>query len=620
MAGEGVMPERGSAPGALRRLAAWWPRAAAEAVRIALTAIAAIWLAMWLELALPHWAGWTVISVTLASRAASLRKSLWRAGSTVVGVIVAMVLVANFAQTTLAFDLALALWMGLLTAASSVESGQRAYGFASMGFTVPIIALADVQHPEAVFRIGVDRCSTILLGIGCAYAANVLVAPGVPAVSRALAERLDAAAASCAAWMAALRRGGVPGPMPIGAVMTLGDAVTDTFVEQPSLRSGGRGIRNAAPRLRRVLAAGLLRAQLPDRPGSRSTDLIGAGGAIAIRQIGRVRVSARLLRAGRRIGRRRVPFRPHLLLWNDLDWDGWHALDDGLRTAAAVLIVSAFWYVTGWTHGAGAATWSSLVCVLLAAHPDPRAESRAFLVGAMLAAVVGLTVRYTLLTTTGSFVLLAAVLLPIAMLAVIGRSDKRAVYGIGFGFFVFGVLDPTNPMTYDLADSLNAVLAELLGMAVAAVAFSALPPPVSAATLRLRARRRLVRSVRGAALDPAILLPPRDRYLARGFGRLGLIGADADAARTGERLLLIGLLLLALRETDNREGRRVGRAVWARLVAPRSGAPASASGPLRDLADRATLPLQAERIGALAALLSDLDRAGWPNLDPGRRA
>ncbi|XYD07151.1 FUSC family protein [Methylobacterium sp. NMS12] len=248
--------------------------------------------------------------------------------------------------------------------------------------------------------------------------------------------------------------------------------------------------------------------------------------------------------------------------------------------------------------------------------PTRGRNPRAFLVGALLAGVVGLTLRYTLLTTTGSFALLAAVLLPVAMLAVVGRADKRAIYGIGFGFFVFGVLDPKNPMTYDLADSLNTVLAELLGMAVAAIAFSALPPPVSAATLRLRARRRLVRSARGAALDPALLVPPLDRYLARGFGRLALVGADAEAARTGERLLVIGLLLLALRETDDREGRRVGRAVWARLSDPRSGA----ADPLHDLADRATLPLQAERIGALAALVSDLDRAGWPNLDPGVRA
>ena len=110
MAGETALPDCRSAPSdTLQRLAAWWPREAAEALRIALTAIAAIWLAMWLELALPHWAGWTVISVTLATRAASLRKSLWRAGSTLVGVTVAMVLVANFAQATLAFDLALAL-------------------------------------------------------------------------------------------------------------------------------------------------------------------------------------------------------------------------------------------------------------------------------------------------------------------------------------------------------------------------------------------------------------------------------------------------------------------------------------------------------------------------------
>ncbi|MBP1179337.1 FUSC family protein [Methylobacterium sp. PvR107] len=343
-------------------------------MRIALTAIAAVWLAMWLELVLPHWAGWTVISVTLATRAASLRKSLWRAGSTLVGVTVAMVLVANFAQATLAFDRALALWMGLFTAASSVESGQRAYGFASMGFTVPIIALADVQHPETVFKIGVDRCSTILVGV---------------------------------------------------------------------------------------------------------------------------------------------------------------------------------------------------------------------------------VLRYTLLTTTGNFALLAAVLLPVAMLAVVGRADKRAIYGIGFGFFVFGVLDPKNPMTYDLEDSLNTVLAELLGMAMAAIAFSALPPPVSAAKLRLRAR---------------------DRYLARGFGRLALIGADDAAARSGKRLLVIGLLLLALRETDDRQGRRVGRAVWARLAAPRFGAPDPSCEPLREFADRATLPLQAERIGALAALVSDLDRAGWPILDPEVRA
>ena len=40
MAGEVALPD--DAPGLLQRAAAWWPREAAEAVRIALTAIAAL--------------------------------------------------------------------------------------------------------------------------------------------------------------------------------------------------------------------------------------------------------------------------------------------------------------------------------------------------------------------------------------------------------------------------------------------------------------------------------------------------------------------------------------------------------------------------------------------------
>ena len=185
-----------------------------------------------------------MISVTLSTRAASLQKSLWRAASTIIGVAVSIALVANFAQATLAFDLAAALWLGLLTAASSIERGQRSYGFALMGFTVPIVALADVQHPELIFGTGVDRCSTILLGIGCAYASNALVAPGVPAVRRTLADKLEEAADACATWVAAARRGAGPGPLPITRIAALDDAVTDALTEQPSLRSGGHAIRS----------------------------------------------------------------------------------------------------------------------------------------------------------------------------------------------------------------------------------------------------------------------------------------------------------------------------------------------------------------------------------------
>ncbi len=598
---------------------AWVPSEALDAVRLSLAVIVAIWLSMRFEFSLPHWAGWTVLSVTLATRAASLRKSLWRAFSTVIGVGIAMALVANFAQDTLAFDAAVAAWLGLLTAASTVESGQRSYGFALMGFTVPIIGFANVEHPTEAFGIGVDRCSTILIGIACAYAANVLVAPGVPEVGRGLAAQLDEAADACAAWLAAAMRSRPdPGPLPSARITALSGAVDDAFTEQPSLRSGGRAVFEAPSRLGRALAAALLRARLPDRVGARSTHLLGFEGVQAERQIARVRVAARVLRGGGRLGRGRVALRPHLLLWNDRDWDGRHALNNALRAVATISIVNAFWYASGWTNGSVAATWTGLLAILFASQPDPASKVWAFTVGVLLAAVVGLVAHYLLLTMTGTFAVLAAVLLPITMVAVIGRSDKRAIYGTGYAFLVLGVTNPTNVMTYDLAASLNQLLAQVLGMGMAVVAFAALPPPASAAVRRDRARRRLVRGVRSAALDPAFLLLRPGRWLDRGFGRLALIGPDADAHRSGQALLLLGLLLLALRKADDALGRTVGRLTWAALAIRRSDPTIGRGTALRDLAGRTDVDhLQGERIAAIASLVEDIDLEGWPGVPAG---
>jgi uncharacterized membrane protein YccC len=39
----------------------------------------------------------------------------------------------NFAQSTLAYDIALALWLGIMTYCSSLERGLGSYGFALMG-------------------------------------------------------------------------------------------------------------------------------------------------------------------------------------------------------------------------------------------------------------------------------------------------------------------------------------------------------------------------------------------------------------------------------------------------------------------------------------------------------
>src|SRR6201997_1852069 len=267
----------------------WWPTEAVGAVRLALTSVVALYLAMLLELDRPEWAGWTVLSVSLATRASSLQKSLWRAVSSIIGCGIAVALTANFAQSTLAFDAAIALWLALLTAAASVERGQRSYGFALMGYTVPIVALANVDQPGLVFQVAVDRCSTLLLGIACAHASSVLVAAGVREVSSSLADRLDATATACGEWLRAVQRGGnVPEP-PVSQVLALDLAVADAFTEQPSLQTGRRAVNDAPIRLLHLLAIGLLERRLGPRDGSEPSDLLGIHFADWGRQLPRIR-------------------------------------------------------------------------------------------------------------------------------------------------------------------------------------------------------------------------------------------------------------------------------------------------------------------------------------------
>jgi uncharacterized membrane protein YccC len=183
----------------------WWPTEAADAVRIGVTSLTAMYLAMYFEVDEPHWAGWTVFSVSLATRASPIQKSTWRAFSTILGAAVGIVLMDNFAQSTLAYDIALVLWLGIMTYCSSLERGLGSYGFALMGYTVPIVTLGNVETPLQTFDTVVSRCSALILGIGCAYVSSVLVARGTSVVRHDLSNTAAAAARDCADWIEASR-------------------------------------------------------------------------------------------------------------------------------------------------------------------------------------------------------------------------------------------------------------------------------------------------------------------------------------------------------------------------------------------------------------------------------
>jgi uncharacterized membrane protein YccC len=242
--------------------------------------------------------------------------------------------------------------------------------------------------------------------------------------------------------------------------------------------------------------------------------------------------------------------------------------------------------------------------MLLAARPNPTVATRNFLIGAALAAVVGVIVHYGILTTSGSFPLLAAVLLPVCMLAALGRSDARAVSGGGYGLVVLNIVGPTNVMQYQLDATLNGVVADLLGLGLAVIAFSALPPPASASTRRWRAKRRMAKGFRASVWAPDFLRPDTDRWLARMFDRLTQVGGATDG---GQTLLLAGLLVLTLRGEDADLGRQVRAILRAKGL--------RAGSALRQLAnDVDQTVLQHDRIVALSLLIDADELKLWPGL------
>jgi uncharacterized membrane protein YccC len=529
----------------------WWPAESADAIRLGVTSLAAIYLAMYFELDDPHWAGWTVFSVSLATRASSIQKSTFRALSTLLGAIVSIVLMDNFAQSTLGYDVALALWLGLMTYCASLEQGLGSYGFALLGYTVPILTLSNVESPLNTFDTAVSRCSALILGIGCAYASSVLIARGTQTVRRDLANAIATTVQECAAWDVAPHEPQAWQLAPIGRVLKLDQQIADAMTEQPSLRMGARVVCDVPQLLLRLIAKRLRSARLG------TEDRFPAMGFHLIPIVSRA-WGEHPLRSPRGTGK------PTLAI----DRDRTQAAHNAIRTITAVSLVNAFWYASHWSAGATAATWTAILCVLLSSRPNPADSARHFLAGGALAILVGLFLRYGVLTTTGSYGLFAAVLFPCCFLAAMARSDPRAKAGSGFAFVLLGVISPENTMTYDLVGSLNDGLAQLIGLGIAVVAFSALPQPATPEARRLRVLRRMVRDVRAAALWPSALLPPPQRWLARMFDRLSRLSEESPTIQEGaQTLLLVGQGLLALHDTDDDLRRRAGRLIFTDSIA-----------------------------------------------------
>jgi uncharacterized membrane protein YccC len=132
----------------------------------------ALYVAFWLVLDDPYWAGTSAAIVCQPQLGASLRKGWFRMIGTSVGAVVIVVITACFIQDRAAYLVALALWGAVCALIATLLRNFASYAAALAGYTAAIIAAntlgATGGASTEVFMLAVWRASEICIGIVCA--------------------------------------------------------------------------------------------------------------------------------------------------------------------------------------------------------------------------------------------------------------------------------------------------------------------------------------------------------------------------------------------------------------------------------------------------------------------
>jgi uncharacterized membrane protein YccC len=149
----------------------------AFALKTYAAAMLALFLALWIGLPRPYWAVGTVYITSQVLAGATRSKALYRVLGTLLGAVVAVVLVPNLVNAPELLTLAIALWVGLCLYLSLLDRTPRSYLMMLAGYTAALIGFPSVSEPAAIFDTAVARAEEISLGILSAALVSAVVLP-----------------------------------------------------------------------------------------------------------------------------------------------------------------------------------------------------------------------------------------------------------------------------------------------------------------------------------------------------------------------------------------------------------------------------------------------------------
>ena len=531
--------------------------AVAFALQASLGSLAALWIAMDLQLDAPYWAASTVIITAQASRSQSLLKAVNRLLGTSIGACAGLVIVALFPQGWWSFGLAIAAWLALCTFLSCLFRALQSYAAALSGYTAVIVVTEQFGHPLDAFDTALSRGSAVFLGVTI-YVTTALIF--IPARSegrlrRTFADMLEKVTAASRA----LRRGetGADGASALAARLMTGIRDFDADIEDAA--TDGLWRRGTKPAIRRAtlgLADALLLSwALGPEPsaregGARTPPAPDPSLSSALdRALEQARAGLALLETGRRPA---VLGRVRRTLHRDFVGASYAAL----RTFTGVMAAFTFWVETRWPTGASFVLFIGVLCTLFAARPAPIATSQNFTIGTTVTMIAALVLNFAVLPRLDGFGELALALFPFLFASAFSiKSKTLSPYTAAINFLLLPTVGVTNQMNYDPPGIFNSVFAIFASCCAAIVIFKLLPP--------LSDRQQAIVLERWMAAEARTAVPRgrrrkrerRVRFYDRFSTLLGKL-PPAERAAEFERTAPLGLRLQLT-------GRR-GSAAWTR--------------------------------------------------------
>jgi uncharacterized membrane protein YccC len=449
--------------GRLRRLAGGAFPALAFGLRLWASVCLALYVAFWLELDNPFWAGTTAAIVCQPQLGASLRKGWFRMIGTLIGAVMSVVLVAWFPQDRALFLGGLALWGAACSFVATLLRNFASYAAALAGYTVAIIAgellgATGGVNADAAFLIAVIRASEVCIGIVCA---GVVLAGtdlgGTPRRLASLFANLSAEIMSQFTGTLVLAGPKLPDTQPvrrefIRRVIALDPIIDQSIGESSRLRyrspilqravdglfaalAGWRAVANHLVRLPNDAAqqeAAVILQSLPHELRSlpeHSEPARWIADPTTLHRISDTTIqrlialpvgtpSLRLLadKTAEMLASMAHVLDGLALLVDDPAWpvprsrgvvrlhvpDWLPALVDAGRTLVVIGAVTLFWIVSVWPNGAGAMTFAAIVVILFAPQADQAYTAAMFLtVGAVLDVVLTAIIAFAVLPGLG---------------------------------------------------------------------------------------------------------------------------------------------------------------------------------------------------------------------------